>query len=547
MRNTEFTKPEETLLPEGVFIYSRTDMKGTIVEANEAFAAISGYAREDMIGQPHNLVRHPDMPKAAFEDMWRDLKHGLPWRGVVKNRRKDGGFYWVVACASPVRENGKVIGFQSVRSRPSRSEISAAEAAYERIRKGDRTLCIRHGRAVPARIGILARLLSEPAQIRLQVISSLLLAIAVIATPWLGLPALTTQLLAALALVLGIAYLTLTLPHRDRDQQKMIGSISQLLRSGDLTCRVAIHRNDTLGVLSHQIDALICALQATIQGIEDSAHQVRQCTRQLADNVNQVNTAADVQSRATAAAAAAVEEVTVAIGEVASHAGQTHQSSERSGETARLGANRSASASITVQSLAETVITSAAQVEELGKRTAEISRITIVIKEIADQTNLLALNAAIEAARAGETGRGFAVVADEVKKLAERTALATEEIAVKLSSIHSDTEQAVQGMRTGARQVEDSVMLVRSAKEALDAITDEMTGNAAMISHISHAASEQRNAMTDLSENINRVAQMTEQNVAVVMQTDDATRLLNSTVDRMIMAVGQYAIETTAA
>ena len=103
-----------------------------------------------MIGQPHNMVRHPDMPAEAFEDMWRDLKAGLPWRGLVKNRRSDGGFYWVVANASPVREHGQVVGFQSVRSRPSRDDVRAAEDAYRRIREGDRSIRIAHGRVVPA-------------------------------------------------------------------------------------------------------------------------------------------------------------------------------------------------------------------------------------------------------------------------------------------------------------------------------------------------------------------------------------------------------------
>ncbi len=83
----------ETLLPEHEFIYSQTDLKGVIVEANEAFAAISGFTRDEMIGQSHNIVRHPDMPEAAFKDLWATVKSGLPWRGMVKNRCKNGDFY----------------------------------------------------------------------------------------------------------------------------------------------------------------------------------------------------------------------------------------------------------------------------------------------------------------------------------------------------------------------------------------------------------------------------------------------------------------------
>jgi len=139
----------ETILPDNEFIYSRTDAKGVIVEANEAFAKVSGFTREEMIGQPHNLVRHPDMPEEAFADMWRDLKAGRPWCGLVKNRRKDGGFYWVVANVSPVREGGQVVGYQSVRSRPSRTEINTADAAYKQIREGDKSTRVEHAGLCP--------------------------------------------------------------------------------------------------------------------------------------------------------------------------------------------------------------------------------------------------------------------------------------------------------------------------------------------------------------------------------------------------------------
>jgi len=92
---------KETLVPENVFIYSRTDPKGRITEANQAFADLSGYSVEEMLGKPHNMIRHPDMPKEAFADLWKSLKAGRPWQGVVKNLRKDGGFYWVFATISP--------------------------------------------------------------------------------------------------------------------------------------------------------------------------------------------------------------------------------------------------------------------------------------------------------------------------------------------------------------------------------------------------------------------------------------------------------------
>ena len=124
----------ESQLPEGEFIYSSTDLKGVIVEANEAFADVSNYTREEMIGQSHNLVRHPDMPPEAFADLWEDLKAGRPWRGIVKNRRKDGGFYWVHATVLPNVRQGKVIGYSSIRRKPCRTQVAEAEALYAAMR-----------------------------------------------------------------------------------------------------------------------------------------------------------------------------------------------------------------------------------------------------------------------------------------------------------------------------------------------------------------------------------------------------------------------------
>ena len=123
----------ETLLPEGEFIYSRTDLKGVITEANEAFCNVSGYTRDEMVGQSHNLVRHPDMPPTAFEDLWRDMKAGRPWRGIVKNRRKDGGYYWVYATVVPNVRDGRIVGYTSVRREPSREKVAAAEAQYRQM------------------------------------------------------------------------------------------------------------------------------------------------------------------------------------------------------------------------------------------------------------------------------------------------------------------------------------------------------------------------------------------------------------------------------
>jgi PAS domain S-box-containing protein len=127
---------KEHHLQEGAFIVTTTDLRGLITFANEEFIRISGYAEAELIGQPHNLVRHPDMPPAAFEDLWRTVKAGKPWQGMVKNRSKNGDFYWVDANVTPIEENGQITGFVSIRSKPTLSQIADAERMYARARAG---------------------------------------------------------------------------------------------------------------------------------------------------------------------------------------------------------------------------------------------------------------------------------------------------------------------------------------------------------------------------------------------------------------------------
>ena len=136
MRTNLPVTQKEFLLRDGLTIVSKTDLKGRITYINEDFIEASGFQSSELIGQPHNLVRHPDMPAEAFADLWRTLQAGRPWTGLVKNRRKDGDHYWVVANATPIREGSEVVGYMSVRTRPTREQVDMAEDLYARIREG---------------------------------------------------------------------------------------------------------------------------------------------------------------------------------------------------------------------------------------------------------------------------------------------------------------------------------------------------------------------------------------------------------------------------
>lgn len=533
----------ETLLPEGQFIYSRTCTRGIIVEANEAFASISGYTPDEMIGQPHNMVRHPDMPSEAFADMWTDLKAGRPWRGLVKNRRKDGGFYWVEANASPVREEGQVVGYQSVRSRPTREQVEAASEAYRRIRNGDRSIHIEHGRIVK-RSGALSNAFhSITNQMRVSglvgLVLSVMLVINVLAP---GLMHAGVVLgVAGFGVLLSLLFLLVCTVTVSRDLTRISDWLEHILRSGDLKTRLDMPRKDAIGAIGRKADKLVSSMRATLQGIEDVAAQVGHSTHEVETGVQQIENAAEIQSEATSNASATIEQVSASVGSVTENIRQTRLNTEQTGTLASDGASVTHDASRSTQALAGVISTAAGNVEQLGERSAEISRIAGVIRDIADQTNLLALNAAIEAARAGEQGRGFAVVADEVRKLAERTGHATGDINTMIQRIQNDTQAAVDNMRRGAQQVTASVALANQTEVSLGQINREMHSTIQRVVEIEQASHEQRSALQALSGNIESIADMAHQSVSTVAATSATVRTLKSMESRMRKAVRQYA------
>ena len=130
----------EVMMKEDTILVTRTDLKGRIIYANDAFVEISGFSREELVGSNHNVVRHPDMPPEAFEDLWTTVKKGLPWRNLVKNRTKTGDYYWVEAHVSGFFENGQLTGYVSCRYAPSREQIRNADALYEQVRSKKATL-----------------------------------------------------------------------------------------------------------------------------------------------------------------------------------------------------------------------------------------------------------------------------------------------------------------------------------------------------------------------------------------------------------------------
>ena len=535
----------ETIVPENEFIYSRTDPKGRITEANQVFADLCGYTVEEMVGKPHNLIRHPDMPKEAFADMWNSLKAGRPWQGMVKNRRKDGGFYWVMAMVSPVRgEGGAVTGFQSLRRRASREQIKAAGDAYRRIVKGDGTLCIEEGRAVANR-SAWARTLRRPDfHFAAGALLGLAASVAGLGLEFGGAQFGLLRALCRAAFVLGgvggALILFSTLPNLTRDMDQIDKYLDQLLFTGDFTSPFVQDMRGRSAKIAGKLGLLTGWVQATFKCVQDAVAPVLDGTEEVRQAIQGIEKAATAQNMATSSVAAATTELDLTIREVAEHLQTTESAVKETGRKAVDGAEVSHRATDRIQELAKVVKDAAVEVEALGESSAEIRVIAGVIREIADQTNLLALNASIEAARAGDAGRGFAVVANEVRSLADRTMKATAKIDTLIETIKGDSDRAIAGMRAGATQVAGGVSLVQEAHGALNGINGLMAEAVRRVSEIATASTQQTEAINEISANITRVAAMTEQNTDVVKETSHLIGNLTPLVDRVKQAVEQY-------
>jgi aerotaxis receptor len=537
----------ETLVPENVFIYSRTDEKGRITEANQVFADLSGYAVEEMIGKAHNLVRHPEMPKEAFADMWTSLKASRPWQGVVKNRRKDGGFYWVLATVSPVRgPGGRVLGFQSLRRRPSREQVETAAKAYGRIQGGDHSIRIEQGRILANHSSWMRWMIRPDLRFALGAVLGLAASLAGFALEFSGTNIPQMRSLCAVAFALGsmgcLLVLLSTLPNLLRDMDQIDDFLDRLLSTGDFTIPCISDQRGRSARIARKLGLLSGWVQSTIQCIQDAVVPVEQGTEQIRAAIQAIDEAAATQSMSSASVAAATNELELTIREVAQHLQSTEAAVQETGRRAADGAAVSQHANECIHELAAVVRSASAEVEALGASSSEVGVIAAVIREIADQTNLLALNASIEAARAGEAGRGFAVVASEVRSLADRTMKATSKIDSLIEAIKADSDRATAGIRAGAAQVTSGVALVQEAQGALTGINTLMTEAVRRVSDIAISSSQQTEAMGEISSSITRVAAMTEQNVGVVKQTTLLIGKLSPMVDRVKQAVEQYHV-----
>ena len=507
MRINEPVTQREVPVEPGANILSTTNPKGQITHVNDEFLEICGYTREELIGQPHNIIRHPDMPRAAYEQMWQQLKAGEPWLGAVKNRCKNGDHYWVRAYAIPITDKqGELIELQSIRTRLEPKAKARAEKLYGKLRESQP----QKGPVEPAR---LPRTLPLTAR--------LMIAMALVFTASSIAHGATESASASVAIWLlslvagGGAIYKLLAPFRKCVRR------ARAIVDDTVAERILVNGNGDVASLDLVITEQAAELDSVVKRMDDLINELKLDVTKTTRRSSDASEAVKEQSSATDTIASASEEMSVTASEVATNATDMLEQVRMAHDGVSRGQSITHETRSSMDALSTELAEASKRVGELTEASKGVTDALNTIGEITEQTNLLALNASIEAARAGEAGRGFAVVADEVRSLALRTQSTTEQITSTLSRFRQVVDNATASMDRCDSYARKTVEDAAASEETLEELVGYIDRISQACDSVSSAAEQQHQASSEISNRI----------VSINDLGDSATNLMTEAQD----------------
>jgi aerotaxis receptor len=528
---------KEVTFPEGSTLISVTDLKGVIQYCNRDFVDISGYSENELLKQNHNIVRHKDMPKAAFADLWETIKVDKPWQGLVKNRCKNGDYYWVEAYVTPVFQNSIKVGYQSVRSCPTRKQIASAESLY-------RTMLSDPQKKIP-KAGMFARmkLLTKVNALLGLVLVSMLF------ERWNSGSLFNfsvSHLFLSIIALAPLAFLFYMINYDVISRVKLLTQIIDRISSGNLTEHIQAVKRDEIGKALISAKMLQGRFKAVLGRFDESVQSLSIYTDVLSETSYQTKASMAHQHLETDSVATAMQEMSATVQEIAKNTAVTSDLANTADDAAMEGKLMIESTRTTVLELSGDISGIATTVNLLAVECQKIRDITQTISSIADQTNLLALNAAIEAARAGENGRGFAVVADEVRSLASRTQKSTIEINEMIETLQVGSTNAVTAAKKGLIKVDESVEKIRSTEEAFNRIVVSITDVNDMNTQIATAAEEQSSVAEEMNSNVQSISEQSHNTTNNIILLEEKIETLVEMSESLKRQLAQYDLGQSA-